>query len=318
MTTTPIDDELDELEQARRDELADDDAGERMFDIPKTAPAYLKVCDRLTPEGEVCGATISSDDYLEADDPAKSAAAAWARHVRIDHPKDTTAREKAAAKKAAKREKAPSTEAPPAPPRAAVPSTERATMYGNAIAQYAFMAYLVPSTPVDQFDLSVFTAGAPMLGGGLAGIAERHKVARQLLDSILGEGGGPYGATLMAALAIAAPIMAHHGHLSPEVGARWGQVIGIVEVPPPPTRPAPSSGAPTTAEAGPAAPEERTELDDDAFGEAPVDPRNASPDVWPSDLPETPSGEFTPLGADEPTFARDAVRDDATAAHAFA
>lgn len=315
MTTTATD-ELDELEQARRDERTTLereqglDAGGRLLDPGPAAPAYVKVCDRFTAEGEVCGATISSADYLDEPDPEKSARAAWARHVRFEHPKDETTRE--ARKNKTKRDAKPSTEQPsaPTPPPSSTPSSSRAETYSNAIAQYVFMAYLIPGTPVDDFDLSVVTKGSPMLGAGLAGIAERQKVIRQLLDVMLGEGGGPYGQTLMAALAIAAPIMAHHGHLSPEVGARWGQIIGILEVPPPPTRPAPSVGAPTTPEEGPVAPEEVAHLDDDAFGEPPAY-------TFPTDLPDTPTGEFTPLGSDEPTFAPDGARVD-DAAHAFA
>lgn len=323
MTATDVD-ELEELEQARRER--DDDAGEKLLEVPITAPAYLKVCDRLTPEGEVCGRTISSADYADADNPVASASAAWARHVRIDHPKDETTRQKAANKSKAKRDKAPpraqrddepaGEQAPPTPPP--LSRTSRGDAYAHAIASYAFMAWLVPGTPIDDFDLAVINAGAPMLGQGLGGIADRQRIVRQVLDVILGEGGGPYGLTLTAALAIAAPIMAHHGHLSPEVGRRFGTVIGILEVPPPPTRPAPSEGAPTAPDAGPVAPVDEERLGDDAFGEAPVDPRNAEPDAWPSDLPATPSAAFTPLGADEPTFARDGVRDDAHTAPAFA
>lgn len=272
--TDELDDELD----------ARADAGEepeRLLEVPITAPAYLKVCDKLTPAGEVCGETISSADFADADNPEGSARAAWARHVRFEHPKDGAPAKPPRAKKA-KGDKAPSSSSPVGTPSA---DGKRAEQYAQGIASLAMMAWLTPGVPLDDFDLGTITTGAPMLCNALDELGERHKVVRQTLDLILVGGGGPYTQCLFAVLAIAGPIAAHHGFVPLDVGARWGTLIGVAEVPPPQPRPAPSPSAPTTPESEPAAPDAATEWVPDPPGSAPA---------WSTDEP-TPTAEFEPL-----------------------
>lgn len=314
--TTVIDDELDDLAESRaRDTRTEaeraagleDDA--RLLDPGEPAPAFVKVCDKLNAAGEVCGETISSADYADAENPLGSARAAWARHVRFEHPKDGSApaSDKPASARKPRGDKAPSTAAG----NVGTPSPDgkRAEAYAQGLASFAMMAWLTPGVPVDDFDLAVMTNGAPMLCNALDDIGERHAIVRQTLDLILVGGGGPYTQLLFAALAIAGPIAAHHGFVPVDVGARWGTLIGVAEVPPPQPRSAPSASAPTTPESEPTAPADAGEPVDDHRTEQERVLADWSPD------PATPTAVFEPLTGDGGPVVV-ASPDDAALAHA--
>lgn len=267
-----------------------------LFDTePMRVPEFIRVCDALLTDGSVCGFTVSSDDaeYAENDNPAGSARAAWARHRRFEHPKDGGPAEPAKkTRKRAPREKAPTQAA--SAQASSSSSASRAEQYAGGIAGLALFAWLTPGVPIDDFDLSVLNAGAPTLANALDGLGDRHAIVRQACDLVLVGGGGPYTATLMAVLAIAGPIAAHHGFLPADVGARFGTLIGVLEVPSPEPRPVPPARAPTTPGEGPAAPADDT---DTGAGYV-VDPGEAIA-AYLTD-PPTPGAAFTPMTGDGP------------------
>lgn len=287
-----------------------------LFDTePMRVPEFMRVCDALLTDGSVCGFTVSSDDseYADSDNPANSARAAWARHRRFEHPKDGAPVQPEGAKRKRVRkprgEKAPSQAA--SANTSAAGSASRTEQYAGGIAGLAMFAWLTPGVPVDDFDLSVLTKGAPNLAAALDGLGERHAIVRQACDLILVGGGGPYTATLMAVLAIAGPIAAHHGFLPADVGARFGTLIGVLEVPSPEPRPVPPARAPTTPGAGPAAPADDESAESAGYV---VDPGEAIP-AYLTD-PPTPGAEFTPMTGDGPVDVNGGV--SSADAHAFA
>lgn len=298
MTTGDVLDELAELPDDVDVAPEPAAAGDRLVDVPITAPAFVRVCDRIKPDGEVCGETISSADYAESEDSEKSARAAWARHVRMEHPKDG-----GPSRPSRKKDKRPARERvadePIAPELPKVPHGG-AEAYASGIAMLAMVAWLTPGTPVDDFDHACIVAGAPNLGGQLDALADRHKVVRQALDLILVGGGGPYMGTMFAVLAIAGPIAEHHGLVPAGVGSRWGTLIGVAEVPPPAPRSPSSTGdaVPHTAPSDVPPHVDGATATEPAVTDHPNAPgADGVVAVFPSE-PATPSAAFVPMGDD--------------------
>lgn len=238
MTATDI---TAESERELEEQLAHPDLAGPELEEPTRQP-WMRVCDKLNDRGEVCGATFSEADFPDARNPQAKAASTYAAHVRFEHTPNTPrgrqrkrrgeSDEDFAARMDARAD-APSGDAAPRARRAAAPPapTARADQYAQGLASLALMAYMA-APAFDDFDLDVCTRGAPVVAPPLAAIAEQHAAVAAALDLVLGGGAGsPYVALFMAALSVAAPIAAHHGVLPPEVGARFGVVIGVAEVP---------------------------------------------------------------------------------------
>lgn len=75
----------------------------------------------------------------------------------------------------------------------------------------------------DAFDGQVVMAGSPNLAKALSDVASRDPKVRRSLERVLSSMG--WGSVLIAAMAIGAPIMAHHGMLPSSVVENMGRMM---------------------------------------------------------------------------------------------
>lgn len=173
--------------------------------------ADLFVCDWID-DGKVCGADFDSKSKLNAHTMGK--------HKRTE-----------SMGKGGGRKPSGKADAKPSRPTSRPAPFDRPTVYTQGIATLALGAHLT-LPKFDAIDLDIVNKGAGSLASALDATGQRHAVVREACDLILGAGpGGPYLQLLLAALAIAAPILAHHGMLPPSTGERFGAVIGAVNIP---------------------------------------------------------------------------------------
>lgn len=221
------------------------------------APPKVYVCDKLTDDQTVCGEAFSTPSEL-------------GRHSAKEHPgqggKKAQAERERRARRAAERAgetaaaAGSSPDRPPTQPKAKAPSAptkapaSRAESYAQGIGALALFGYV--GHVIDEWESGCIAKGAPAIAAPLAQVAEAHPALRQVCDLILGGGGGgPWAQLAFAVLGVGAPIAAHRGWVPEEVGRRFGQMIGVMDIPvlapPEPEAPAPEPEAeqPDTPEA---------------------------------------------------------------------
>lgn len=210
--------------------LPDLDVSRETSETPgEELPAPLHVCDWVEENGEVCAADFDTASKLNAHKMGK--------HKRTESMGRGGGRTKNPPKDAPpKRKSAPRVSRASATNKAPF---DRPAAYTSGLSTLALGAFLtVPK--FDAFDLQAVNAGAPGLANALDAMGEQHKAVREACDLILAGGtGGPYLQLLLAALAIAAPILAHHNLLPQTAGERFGALVGT-QMPAPEPAPAPA------------------------------------------------------------------------------
>lgn len=226
------------------------------------APQRTYVCDKLKEDGSVCGETFTKPNEL-------------GRHSATVHPgqggkKAREERDRRARRAAEKAEGTtaaaasgdrPPTGQRPTPPKApAKVPVSRAEQYAQGLGAIALIGYV--GHVVDEWESGCIAKGAPAIAAPLAQVAEAHPALRQVCDLLLGGGGGgPYAQLVFAVLGVAAPIAAHRGWVPASVGERFGQMIGVMDIPvverPPEVIGEPEPGAPAEAEPAADTPEAR-------------------------------------------------------------
>lgn len=183
-------------------------------DSVDTQPTDVVVCEE--PDGDgICG-------YSGTAQQVRMHKIAKHRKRDGDAPKKTSAKRTTRRKPAAKK----------ATDTATGSTTSRSVQYTASIMFFATAAY-VAVPPFDEYDLSVFNAGAPNLGSALDEVGEQNATVRQACDLILGGGaGGAWLKLIMALGSIAMPIAAHHGVVPGAAGARFSEMAGVPPEPP--------------------------------------------------------------------------------------
>lgn len=132
-----------------------------------------------------------------------------------------------------------------------VTNENRAATYTESLAMIGMLAHVAAGRYFDDYDLQVWTAGAPGIANGLDAVGEDNAGFRRGCDLILsGGGGGSYVQLVMAVAPVAIAIFANHGVAVPrEVGARYAAMIGVMSTAVPAS--GPQASQPPAPESGP-------------------------------------------------------------------
>lgn len=113
-----------------------------------------------------------------------------------------------------------------------VNDSNRAAIYTQSLATFGLLGHLAAGRWFDDYDLNVWTNGAPGLANALDAVGEQNPGLRRTCDLLLAGGtGGAYVQLILASAMIAVPIAAHHDLLPRATGERFGAMIGAMSAP---------------------------------------------------------------------------------------